>query len=63
MRATQIRKARLEQLKAQAGAGGGSGGGGGGSQQKQAEQRQYVIPSFASPSFSFAQTLADFKDT
>ncbi|KAF4426419.1 hypotheticall protein [Colletotrichum fructicola] len=36
----QIRKARLEQLKAQAGAGGGSGGGGGGSQQKQAEQRQ-----------------------
>ncbi|CAI0655331.1 unnamed protein product, partial [Colletotrichum noveboracense] len=35
----QIRKARLEQLKAQAGAGGGSGGGGGGSQQKQAEQR------------------------
>ncbi|ROT37665.1 DNA-binding TFAR19-related protein, partial [Sodiomyces alkalinus F11] len=34
----QIRKARLEQLKAQAGA--GSGGGGSGSQQQQAEQKQ-----------------------
>ncbi|TDZ31570.1 Uncharacterized protein C8035_v001511 [Colletotrichum spinosum] len=38
----QIRKARLEQLKAQGGGGGGGagGGGGGGSNQKQAEQRQ-----------------------
>ncbi|KAF4773738.1 hypothetical protein HER10_EVM0003983 [Colletotrichum scovillei] len=37
----QIRKARLEQLKAQGGAGGSSGGGGGGSnKQQQQEQRQ-----------------------
>ncbi|KAK0375345.1 hypothetical protein CLIM01_07296 [Colletotrichum limetticola] len=39
----QIRKARLEQLKAQGGAGGSSGGGGGSNKQQQQEQRQYVV--------------------
>ncbi|OHE95844.1 hypothetical protein CORC01_08841, partial [Colletotrichum orchidophilum] len=36
----QIRKARLEQLKAQGGAGGSSGGGGGGGSNKQQQQEQ-----------------------
>ncbi|KAL8387321.1 hypothetical protein RB595_009991 [Gaeumannomyces hyphopodioides] len=36
----QIRKARLEQLKAQSGAGNKAGGGGGGGQAQQAEQRR-----------------------
>jgi len=36
----QIRKARLEQLKAQSGAGAGAGAGAGGSGQGQAEQQK-----------------------
>jgi hypothetical protein len=44
----QIRKARLEQLKAQGGAGGNKGGSGAGGGQQQAEQREYVsIPVFS----------------